>query len=546
MLEKKNILIKISIIFIFFSYFLIGLSIHKDYGINWDEQASRNYGFISGDYVLEKILPENMYDKIFNEITNNKFKEKIAEKKAPKLTDKNFTERAYGVTFELPAALLETILNINEKNDVYKFRHLLVFLVFFVSIIFFYKLCFLITKKTLISLLFTSLLVLHPRIFANSFYNSKDLVFLSYSIISIFYGFKILNKDTFKNFFLFSFSTALAFGLKIIGIFILYSFSMIYLFKKNFTFKKKILNIIVFSSLTLIFTYILWPYLWESPIFNFISAIELFTNYTWFSEIPFGGKIITSDNLPWNYIPIFFIISTPFYILVIILFGLAIYIFQIVIFIKKREFRLILENFFILQIFLIPLFFSIINKSTLYDGWRHFFFMYPILLIVVINSFNSSKFLGEKLYEKILIIFIVLGSLTQTIWNYKNHPFQNNYFNKLFYDKPNSLFESDYWGISNKYLIDEMLKYKKEGKIYYKYETSNFKLSLDILDKKTKERFIEYDDTTQTKEYFLFILKRFKNFDEKTFQNLRENNKIISEVQVDGVIINGLYKIELN
>lgn len=546
MLEKKNILKKISIIFIFFSYFLIGLSIHKDYGINWDEQASRNYGFISGDYVLEKILPENMYDKIFNEITNNKFKEKIAEKKAPKLTDKNFKERAYGVTFELPAALLETILNINEKNDVYKFRHLLVFLVFFVSVIFFYKLCFLITKKTLISLLFTSLLVLHPRIFANSFYNSKDLVFLSYSIISIFYGFKILNKDNFKNFFLFSFSTALAFGLKIIGIFILYSFSMIYLFKKNFAFKKKILNIIVFSSLTLIFTYILWPYLWESPIYNFISAIELFTNYSWFSEIPFGGKIITSDNLPWNYIPIFFIISTPFYILVIILFGLAIYIFQIVIFIKKREFRLILENFFILQIFLIPLFFSIINKSTLYDGWRHFFFMYPILLIVVINSFNSSKFLGEKLYEKILIIFIVLGSLSQTIWNYKNHPFQNNYFNKLFYDKPNTLFESDYWGISNKYLIDEMLKYKKEGKIYYRYETSNFKLSLDILDKKTKERFIEYDDTSQTKEYFLFILKRFKNFDEKTFQNLRENNKIISEVQVDGVIINGLYKIELN
>ena len=66
------------------------------------------------------------------------------------------------------------------------------------------------------------------------------------------------------------------------------------------------------------------------------------------------------------------------------------------------------------------------------------------------------------------------------------------------------------------------------------------------MDKKTKERFIEYDDTTKTKEYFLFILKRFKNFDEKTFQNLRENNKIISEVQVDGVIINGLYKIELN
>lgn len=43
---------KISIIFIFISYFLIGASVFDDYGINWDEQASRNYGFINGLYKI--------------------------------------------------------------------------------------------------------------------------------------------------------------------------------------------------------------------------------------------------------------------------------------------------------------------------------------------------------------------------------------------------------------------------------------------------------------------------------------------------------------
>ena len=67
----------------------------------------------------------------FPRIVLHKFSKFRVKKFNPKLNDKNFIERAYGVSFELPSAVLETILNINEKDDVYKFRHILVFLVFF-------------------------------------------------------------------------------------------------------------------------------------------------------------------------------------------------------------------------------------------------------------------------------------------------------------------------------------------------------------------------------------------------------------------------------
>ena len=537
---------KISIIFIFISYFLIGASVFDDYGINWDEQASRNYGFINGDYILEKILPLETYDNIYKKITKSKFEDKIQEKKPPKLTDKSFTERAYGVSFELPSAVLETILNINEKNDVYKFRHLLVFLVFFISLIFFYKICLFITKKEITSILFTCLIFLHPRIFSDAFYNSKDLIFLSYTIVSMYFGLKFINKNSFKKIFIFSFTTALAFSLKIIGIFILYSILMIFLFNKNYKLRTKIINIILCSSLTIIFSYILWPYLWENPIQNFILAKEIFTNYSWMSEIPFGGKEIKSNNLPWNYIPLFFIITTPIFILCTILIGLSLLIFQLINFKDKKNYNVLITNFFLSQIFLIPLIFSILNKSTLYDGWRHFFFMYPILLIITLNSLNNSIVFHVKKYKNLFIIFLIIGSMFQIFWNYKNHPFQNSYFNKLFFENPNELFESDYWGISNKYLIDKLVNYENSGKIYYKYETSNFKLSLDILDKDTKERFIKYDGSQNIDYYYLFILKRFKNFNTSIFEELGKNNKTISEVIVNGVVINGLYKININ
>jgi hypothetical protein len=536
---------KIIIFICFLIYFIIGIFIHDDYGINWDEQASRNYGFISGDYILEKLLPDKIYYKIYSNITKNKFSEKVKEKNPPKLTDQSFMERAYGVTFELPAAILETVLNLNDIDKIYKFRHLLVFFVFFLSSIIFYNLCLLISKDRVISLLFASMLVIHPRIFSDTFHNSKDIIFLSYLIISILFGYKLIKKNSFKNIILFSIFTALSFGLKIIGILLLYSTSMIYLIQNQSTLRTRLKFLFFISLITLTFCYIFWPYLWENPITNFKLAFELFSNFKWSSEIPFMGKFINSDRLPWYYIPLFFLITTPAYILILIIFGLLIFIYQLFNYKKNKLYtNSIITNFFLSQIFLIPLLFAIFNNSTLYDGWRHFFFMYPILLIISISSL--TYFLKKKIFYIMLISFITAGGIIQSYWNFKNHPFQHSYFNKLFYEKPNEKFESDYWGISNKYLIDQLLLYEKSEKIFYKFESSNFQLSLDILDNEEKKRFIKYNNQVGIDYYYIFVLKRFRNFDKNIFYNLRNKSEVISEVIINNTVINGVYKIKIN
>jgi hypothetical protein len=542
------VLKKIIIFICFLIYFIIGIFIHDDYGINWDEQASRNYGFISGDYILGKLLPDKIYYKIYSNITKNKFSEKIKEKNPPKLTDQSFMERAYGVTFELPAAILETVLNLNDIDKIYKFRHLLVFFVFFLSSIIFYKLCFLISKDKVISLLFASMLVIHPRIFSDTFHNSKDLIFLSYLIISIFFGYKLIKKNSFKNIILFSIFTALSFGLKIIGILLLYSISTIYLIQNQSTLQTRLKFLFFISLITLTFCYIFWPYLWENPITNFKLAFELFSNFKWSSEIPFMGKFINSDTLPWYYIPLFFLITTPPYILILIIFGLFIFIYQLFNYKKNKLYmNCIITIFFLSQIFLIPLLFAIFNNSTLYDGWRHFFFMYPVLLIISIMSISSIIYsFKTRFFYLILISFITTGSIIQSYWNFKYHPFQHSYFNKLFYEKPNEKFESDYWGISNKYLIDQLLLYEKSDKIFYKFESSNFILSLDILNNEEKKRFIEYNNQVGIDYYYIFVLKRFRNFDKNIFYNLRNKNEVISEVIINNTVINGVYKIKIN
>jgi len=61
------------------------------------------------------------------------------------------------------------------------------------------------------------ILVLSPRIFANSFYNNKDLVFLSFFIISSFYAIKFINNQNLKNSFYFSIFAALSIDVRILG-----------------------------------------------------------------------------------------------------------------------------------------------------------------------------------------------------------------------------------------------------------------------------------------------------------------------------------------
>jgi len=112
--NKNN---KLIIFCFFFIFLVIGLKSIKDYGVSSDEYNSRTKGFITLNYLGEKISP----------VITKKFKK-----------DKNFsnlheTERIkyYGVVFETPAALLETILGIKNKNNQFLFKHYLIFYFFF-------------------------------------------------------------------------------------------------------------------------------------------------------------------------------------------------------------------------------------------------------------------------------------------------------------------------------------------------------------------------------------------------------------------------------
>ena len=204
--QDKSFLIRSFIILFFSGYFLVGLNIYKDYGISFDEETNRLYGLTNGNYILKKTLSENSYDKFFSEVTKSKFPEKIKLKKPTEL--QNFFDRAYGVFFELPLATIEVVFNVKDDRDVFLLRHLITFIFFWFSCIYFYLLLNKIFKNKIISLIGVVFLITNPRIFANSFYNSKDVVFLGIFLIANYYGYSIIEKRKIRNILLFSFFSA--------------------------------------------------------------------------------------------------------------------------------------------------------------------------------------------------------------------------------------------------------------------------------------------------------------------------------------------------
>ena len=116
---------------IFFSFLLIlssGLFSVKDYGVSSDESDQRHSGFVELNYIGEKIAPNIL----------NRYK---GDRVYIDLYDENYKERFSGHILNTVSAFFEVIFKIEDRRDVFIFKHHIYFFLFFFSLISFYKIC---------------------------------------------------------------------------------------------------------------------------------------------------------------------------------------------------------------------------------------------------------------------------------------------------------------------------------------------------------------------------------------------------------------------
>ena len=522
----------------FFIFLIIGFFSFSDYGISIDEDNTRINGFVSLKYIFEIFSP-----KFALEI------DKIVY--APGINE--FKEQGIGVIYDLPMALIELVFKIEDSRNYFLFRHFLNFLIFFISVYFFYLLAKKRFNSWIFGILASTFLIVSPRIFAESFYNNKDLIFLSLFIISLYTAINFLVNPSVKNTIYFTFSSALAIDVRIIGIFLpilIYAFYLIKISQYNNLKENSFKISLIFIFSNIFFIMIFWPYLWDDPINKFIFIINKLSNIDVGIYNYYLGNYINAKFLPWHYPFVWQIITIPILYILLFFIGfikiLSTFVYRLSQeeddnrlnwWTEKEE----LYDLIFFFTYLIPLTIVFIFNSTLYDGWRHLYFIYPSFIMLSLSGLN---FISIKLFSKIKKFFftiIFLTLLPTVFWMIKYHPYQYSYFNIISEKKFNKLFEMDYWGLSNHDSLEYIAKNSNGVVKVSKISTTDLMLSKKFLNKNIRNK-INIVNISDEPDY---IINNYRDWsgNTKDYKTLIPNNyNIFYESIIDGIPINTVYK----
>ena len=506
---------------VFFIVFLcLGAVIFKDYGISRDERAQRGIGGIALKYVF-------LGDKSLN----------------------NFPDKDYGPVFEMLLGALEVSLRLTDNpRATYLMRHAVTFLLFYIAVFLFYRLSRYRFQSYGIGLLGSLFLILSPRIFADAFYNSKDIAFLSMFIISIYTLIMFFDMMTLKRAFIHAFACAVTIDIRIAGVLIpllAVIFFIAHILMTRPLQKKSITSFAQYMFFLCFFVILFWPTLWQNPLHNFANAfLSMFQFSRWQGEVLYLGNHVAGSELPWHYIPVWIIITTPVCYSVFFLIGCVYFIRP---FFGRYKYFYSLDRYdlIIMLWFFLPLLAVCIFKPVLYNAWRQLFFIYPAFLLIglsgLINLFKSIKLKFHGLTYKAVCVGIVLLAginLINTVkFMVRHHPFQNLYFNFLAGKNMQDIkkrFEFDYWGLSYRKALEYILKNDpgKEIKIYV--DDYAGKVNAYILSAKERKRLVYVGGPNQA-DYFVGNYKL--SSDEYQYKNE------FYSVKINGAKIISVYKL---
>jgi hypothetical protein len=540
---------KYILILIFTIYFFFGLYIYKDFGIGIEEHFQRQNGF----YWLDNLLASTNFIELKKAASLKYNNILLIDPSLPKITFFNF----YGIIFDLPTAFIEILFNINNSKTYFEIRHFFNFFIFFISSIFFFKILF---KRFnfYLGIFGLFIYILTPRIFGDSFFNNKDILFLSLLTISISFLFNYFEKANFKNLFFFCFFCALATSTRIMGIylpilFIFFNFIEYISNKSNFkSFIKLTLKIIFLYVLIL---YLHYPYMWELNIFEFADWFSKFF-YSMNLKLLFNGHYYFMNYLPRSYLPTWIFISTPLFITILFIAGSFLGLKRLLNRLtnikdekpvacdvwKSRNEK---KDIFILISFYSFFIYAIFFNVAMLSGWRHFYFLHIYwVYISIFGLFNLIIYLKSRVNFKFKNLLLLISAIFLIFENVKFHPYQSLYFNNILSEKIVKKFQVDTPSLSRADALKTILFDSKNKKkiVVANVSWTPFFNGRDLLEEKYKEKLIFSGQNYKNADYIYdnFIYKSDKSYDKNDL--IPKSFKILKKLTIDNVHIYSIYK----
>lgn len=510
-ISSSKIIKHLPIMLLFVFFLMIGWYIHRDYGLHWDSWSQYQIGKINYQYIFNGE----------NQLLSHK-------------------DRYYGPFFELLLLFLTGSMAI---RDMYFTQHFITYCFFILGLAGFYILIFRITRKPLLAIIGTIFIFLSPRIFADSFYNTKDIPFMSAFILSFLTLHFLYSRLNWTALIFHAVVTAMMIAIRLQGILIyaltfLAFISLFYKKDEKESRRKIITKFAVYLIVSFTLLILLFPALWHNPIREIFSGLQQLSRFPWTGGAVFyRGSFLDATALPWHYVPNWVLVTTPIIISAFFITGL---IFLSIYFFRHPK-VLFHEHFWIIMAFLwltVPYLSVLILRSVLYDGWRHLFFIYPAYILIAlfgIENLLSFNFKGLKteLHQIVLYGIILIGLVEPIRFVIQNHPFEYLYFNRFAgtnYQEIKNTYEMDYWGLAYFDALKDLSKLDKRPQIFVKLDNTPGKLNLMMLPEEDKERFIVKSDLDKS-DYFLTNYRwRTEEYDLVLFHAIKINNASINSI----------------
>ena len=515
---------------------LAGIAALDDYGVGWDTFIQRRIAAANLDYIRgdKGALPTRAADKY------------------------------YGVALELPLLLAERGLGLDDSRNYLLSRHLLTHLFFLAGGFFAALLAYRLFGSKWLALLTLLLFLLHPRLYAHSFFNSKDVPALSMLMIALYLTHRAFRRDTIGAFALAGVGVALAMNLRLTGGML---FPAVVALRGGDLWyaaaagdragrRRVVLTGGAFLLAGVGTLYATTPYLWEDPL-ALPDAFAAFSRHINSSIQLFRGELVHSSELPAHYLPTWIAVATPPGVLLLSLWGAAAVCGRGLV--RPGEalrntrlrFGLLLAGCFAL-----PLLAVIALEAHMYDGWRQMYLLYaPLCLLASFGLYYAAAVWGRlklpgfggaaggavRRVARVGVFGLAAAGLAgAAIAIVQLHPHQQVYFNFLVDRKtPEYLrtqYDMEYWGTVNRQALEYLLARHPDTGIYARTFEGGSKRIRSILPEADRQR-IFLNDAARADYYISIDREHVRN-------GRRRESAILPVVHRGKAYNNTIYTVE--
>ncbi|PIZ62918.1 hypothetical protein COY16_03170 [Candidatus Roizmanbacteria bacterium CG_4_10_14_0_2_um_filter_39_13] len=423
-------------------YFATTFLSYKDFGLTMDEF----FVYTRGEYFYHKVVGNDKY------------------------LQKGFVIKEYGnenlLYYNSTYSALLYALNDSQSYENYHLYNMIFASLSFVVMYEFVLFCF---KNDKIALLGPVFLFLTPRFLGHIPANPKDIPFATVFMVALFLIYIHRKLPNNLKILLLGAAIGLATSLRLIGLSLIFVYFFYTLYIQGFDLFKNslkksgefIFEMILISMLSFMVLMASIPYIGADPVNHTLELLQVNKIFPWYGTILFFGSVFNESTIPLSYLPIWLLISTPIFILIL----------SIMSFMHKRDQKQRLLHMLILISIGIQILMYVLLKPVIYNGVRHYLFLLPQL--VILSVIGLQLILKKYPKFKLIIVSAVLINTSLILFFYvKNYPYLYPYFNDGVQMVPGleQQFDQEYWAASDKealiWLKDTLTEKSDAPKIY--------------------------------------------------------------------------------